>query len=551
MAYQIEVRHAGLHKYRLIRGSDPYVLEQKAQAQLAQWDQAWQRKCEQERNRSARRAEAEEREASKALAAERTVEAAEELAGLERTLLFTLDIDDSVDFEALKDRRPFGEAAPAKPGVPVAPLEPRKESDRFQPQLSLLDWLIPAFRRKKRQAAERRFREALADWKKATAKDVEERAALAAQFRTDVAAWEERRRGFEEQQEASNDALDQDREAYMRGEGGAVENYCDLVLSRSRYPDYFPEDFELEYRIATKSLVVDYVLPNPQNLPTLKDVKYVQSRDEFTEKHLAKSELNRLYDSVIYQVAIRTLHELFEADQIKALDMVTFNGWVRSVDRGTGKDVTACVLSVQVGRDQFLSIDLARVDPKDCFKSLKGVGSSKLHSLTAVAPIVQMSREDARFVVGRDVMRAAEEGENLAVMPWEDFEHLIRQIFEAEFSVNGGEVRVTQASRDGGVDAIAFDPDPIRGGKIVIQAKRYTKTVGVSAVRDLYGTVMNEGAIKGILVTTSDYGPDAYEFAKGKPLALLSGANLLHLLGRHGHKARIDIAEARRELGLS
>ena len=108
------------------------------------------------------------------------------------------------------------------------------------------------------------------------------------------------------------------------------------------------------------------------------------------------------------------------------------------------------------------------------------------------------------------------------------------------------EVKVTQASRDGGIDAVAFDPDPIRGGKIVIQAKRYTNTVGVSAVRDLYGTVMNEGANKGILVTTSDYGPDAYEFARGKPLTLLSGANLLHLLEKHGHKARIDLKEAKR-----
>ena len=79
----------------------------------------------------------------------------------------------------------------------------------------------------------------------------------------------------------------------------------------------------------------------------------------------------------------------------------------------------------------------------------------------------------------------------------------------------------------------------------MIQAKRYTNTVGVAAVRDLYGTVMNEGANKGILVTTADYGPDAYAFAKDKPLTLLSGANLLHLLERHGHKARIDLKEAR------
>jgi restriction system protein len=133
-------------------------------------------------------------------------------------------------------------------------------------------------------------------------------------------------------------------------------------------------------------------------------------------------------------------------------------------------------------------------------------------------------------------------------MDWEEFEQLIRELFEKEFKQAGGEVKITQASRDGGVDAVAFDPDVIRGGKTVIQAKRYTNTVGVSAVRDLYGTVLNEGASKGILVTTSDYGPDSYSFAKGKPLVLLNGANLLNLLAKHGHKAKIDLKEAKKML---
>jgi restriction system protein len=89
--------------------------------------------------------------------------------------------------------------------------------------------------------------------------------------------------------------------------------------------------------------------------------------------------------------------------------------------------------------------------------------------------------------------------------------HLIRELFEKEFAQNGVEVKVTRASRDSGVDAIAFDPDPLRGGKFVIQAKRYTRTVDVSAVRDLYGTLQNEGANRDILVTTSRFGPDSFE----------------------------------------
>src|SRR5258708_24678881 len=97
----------------------------------------------------------------------------------------------------------------------------------------------------------------------------------------------------------------------------------------------------------------------------------------------------------------------------------------------------------------------------------------------------------------------------------------------------GLETRQTQASRDGGVDCVAFYNRPIFGGKVVIQAKRYKHTVGVSAVRDLYGTVLNEGASKGILVTTRGYGQASHEFANGKPLELFDGSHLLALLAEH------------------
>lgn len=207
-------------------------------------------------------------------------------------------------------------------------------------------------------------------------------------------------------------------------------------------------------------------------------------------------------------------------------------------------------MSIQATRAEFLAINLAAVDPRACFKKLKGVGAARLHALSAVAPIVQFEGDDPRFTDARALLGGMDEGLNLAAMGWEDFEHLVRELFGKEFDAGGGEVKVTRASRDGGVDAIAFDPDPIRGGKIVIQAKRYTNTVGVAAVRDLYGTVVNEGAIKGILVSTSDYGPDAYAFAKDKPLTLLNGSNLLHLLERHGTRARIDLAEAK-AMGLN
>jgi len=140
---------------------------------------------------------------------------------------------------------------------------------------------------------------------------------------------------------------------------------------------------------------------------------------------------------------------------------------------------------------------------------------------------------DPRFIEEGDVLSTLDQRPNLMDLTPGEFESLITNLFQTM----GLETRQTQASRDGGVDCVAFDPRPIFGGKVVIQAKRYKNTVGVSAVRDLFGTMQNEGASKGILVATSGYGKAAFEFANGKPIELLAGSNLLYLLKEH---AKVD-----------
>jgi restriction system protein len=331
----------------------------------------------------------------------------------------------------------------------------------------------------------------------------------------------------------------------------AVNIYCKLVLQSSDLPNGLGRKCDFEYIPESKILIVDHALPAPDDIVYVKKVDFIQASGKLfrTRLDISDNEFKRFYDDALYQICLRTFHELFEADAADALEAVVFNGWIESVDKASGNDIKACVMSVQAKKEEFQKINLVRVDPKACFKALKGVGSSALHSLTPIAPVLKINREDKRFIASYAVAGQLDERTNLAAMDWEDFEHLIRELFEKEFSKPGCEVKVTQASRDGGVDSVVLDSDPIHGGKTVIQAKRYTNTVGVAAVRELYGTVLNEGAMKGILVTTADYGPDAYEFAKGKPLVLLNGANLLHLLEKHGHKAKIDIQEAKRILG--
>ncbi len=187
-----------------------------------------------------------------------------------------------------------------------------------------------------------------------------------------------------------------------------------------------------------------------------------------------------------------------------------------------------------------MEINLAKVDRAVCLRNLGAQVSRSASEAQPVRPIVEFDMADARFIDQTDLVSGLSDAPNLMDLSPSAFEQLVANLF----SQMGLDAKLTRTHRDGGVDCIAFDSRPILGGKVVIQAKRYKNTVGVSAVRDLYGTMLNEGASKGILVTTSGYGPDAFGFASDKPIELVDGGGLLYLLQEIGTQARIIFPEA-------
>ena len=541
LKYQLEMEHKGLKEYKVISAPELYMLENKAQIQADKWNTKWLSIVEKQNVIAQKESDIEE-------ANKGTEEAINALKQIDELLVYTLDIDDTIDWDAIKRRDSFSVPKPVLKALTECPPQPKDTDIVYKPVYGFLDKLSKKRRDRKQTKTRAQFELDSENWKKK--KDTIDLNNIETQneYKNALAMWESQKDSFLQKQDEYNQGIESLKEKYKQNDPMALVEYCEMVLNNSNYPDSFPKNFEMEYNPETKILIVEYSLPPIECFPTLKEVKYLISKKDLKESHISEAELNKMFDSTMYKITLRTLHELFEADKANALQAISFNGWINSINKATGIRQNACILSIQVKKEDFMVLDLANVDPKLCFKNLKGVGSSKLSGITPIKPILQIDKSDSRFIDAYAVAAELDESSNLAAMDWEDFEHLIRELFEKEFATGGGEVKVTQASHDGGVDAIAFDPDPIRGGKIVIQAKRYTNVVGVSAVRDLYGTVMNEGAIKGILVTTADYGADAYNFAANKPITLLNGSNLLHLLERHGHKCKIDLKEAKRIL---
>ena len=540
--YYIDCRHDGLGKYRRVTGRDQQEAALKAAMQERLWEEAWQRETNRRNSRATRDAKTQQGLHARVAADQATHEAGELLEELNQVLVAGVSLK-PYSWYRLGVTAPFDKPAPIKPRFLPSPVEPSRA--QFVIQRSQFDFLVPGRRAKKEAAEDQQYQTAKSGWQSACEKLSKENAERDAFFQKALEMWNAEKEQHAEQEQLLKKEMGALESQYRNGEETATQFFFSAVLANSNYPDIFPRTFDVAFMSDSGLLLINLDLPTPADLPKEKAYRYIASRGGTETTKYTDVFLRKLYESIIYQTALRSIYEVFSSDVASVVMIVVFNGIVDSIDPSNGIQSRKCIVSIQVERDEFKGINLASVDPKACFRKLKGVSTSALSELTPIRPVLTLDKNDERFVEAYGVADSIDDSTNLAAMDWQDFENLIRELFEKEFVSNGGEVKITRASRDGGVDAVAFDPDPIRGGKIVIQAKRYTNVVGISAVRDLFGTVQHEGAMKGILVTTATFGSDAYEFANHKPITLISGAELLGLLAKHGHKARIDIAEAR------
>lgn len=102
------------------------------------------------------------------------------------------------------------------------------------------------------------------------------------------------------------------------------------------------------------------------------------------------------------------------------------------------------------------------------------------------------------------------------------FEKYLGYLFQAQ----GYKTQVTKAAGDYGADLL-LQKD---GKKIVVQAKRYSKNVGIKAVQEAQAAIAHYGASEAWVVTNSDYTAAADELAKSNKVRLINREALIEMI---------------------
>jgi restriction system protein len=450
------------------------------------------------------------------------------LSDLDALLMSTLDVDDHIDLDRFKkpvtvpafDPGPLGRPLPEPSWASYAPVSPTGIGKILGGE---------KLHEQQTAAARQAYQHARARWVEAETRRLRQLAAR-------EQAYEESRRRYEARIVAYNAEVDRFAAAVAGKDPSSVVEYFAMVLGNSVYPDGFPQHFRLAYLPKQRHLLVEYHLPPVEVIPVVKEYRYDRVRDDVVAIPRDEAEIRRRYTEIVAQVALRTIHEIVEADRGGLVTRVLFNGIVDTIDRRTGRFVRPCLVSVRTGRETFEAIELRRVDPVACLKHLRAGLSQQPDELAGITPQLDFDREaDADFTEEFNVLADIDHRPNLVTMTDDDFEQLLGDLFGNLGLDVGPSTRMP-----GGARWLATDPRPIFGGKIVVYAMR-GGLAGAAAAHSLAGAVTAAGATKGILVAPGGFESEAHEAVAGRPLELIDGPALLTLLSERSRiKARIE-----------
>lgn len=364
-----------------------------AHAQLARASQA-------ERKRLQREARGAYVDSMEAGVEERNLNLAEIYDEIDSLLNCTLDIDDYVDLETLRvpvEHPPFDHPelelsipspkpipTPPEPGY-VAPVPPKGLASLFGKkrhatnvareleahQNRLVEW------KAKVELMETQRRSALEAHAAAEARRVANLSAARTRYAEECAARE--LEGSER-----NRQVDELIANLGYGTVAAVQEYVSIVLSNSVYPGHFPVTHEFEFEPSSAELQLRVSVPEPATIPTIKAYKYTKSSDEIVETPLSQKACRDRYANAVHQVALRSLHEVFEADRRGIIKTISLTVGTHAVDPGTGTETYLPFVIVGAERDSFLKFNLSAVVPAMTLDRLGAAVSKNPYGLVSV-----------------------------------------------------------------------------------------------------------------------------------------------------------------------
>lgn len=310
-------------------------------------------------------------------------------------------------------------------------------------------------------------------------------------------------------------------EALLRGEEEAVSK------TALRFLHQIQSSVDIEFRVEYRQGKMELKIKSP-GLIAVQNQVAVWNAHKGTVKYALKpqKEIIRQYERYIGAWVFRSGGEVFRS--CPTVEEIYLSVWTEKHHRTKGYAYDACILSCILNYEGFQGINFKHVEYIDALENFQLRFSSREKEIPGDVQPQQLSLQ-IMPEEKKDILTL-----NLDSMSGEQFEDFVKILV----CKMGLQAEKTKKSHDGGIDIWAYSNHALTGGRYIIQCKRWTPTIPVDVVRDLFGTVTREQADKGILITTSKISSDCYKFIKEAqsrvPITLIPGTELRSLMAQYG-----------------
>ncbi len=190
----------------------------------------------------------------------------------------------------------------------------------------------------------------------------------------------------ESEARAQNEQLDELIAGLGYGTADSVQEYVSIVLANSVYPEWFEVAHEASFEPATAELSLRVLIPSPDHFPAVKAYRYVKASDEIVDSLLSQRDQKERYSGLVHNVALRSLHEVFEADRRGLVKTISLEVGTETINPATGRPSYMGFAAVAASRETFLEIDLGAVTPSATLEHLGATVSKNPLGLVSIDP---------------------------------------------------------------------------------------------------------------------------------------------------------------------
>ncbi|MDX6242085.1 MAG: restriction system protein [Kribbellaceae bacterium] len=162
----------------------------------------------------------------------------------------------------------------------------------------------------------------------------------------------------------------------------AIEDYVGIVLANSVYPESFSVVHEYTFDLASRELTLVVSVPEPGGVSGIKEHRYVKAKDEISHVSLSAKEQKDRYAAAVWQVAIRSIHEVFEADRAGKVRSIALTVDTTHIAPATGLPESIPLVVVAAERESFMAFDLSNALPHATLGYLGAALSKSPYDLT-------------------------------------------------------------------------------------------------------------------------------------------------------------------------